>query len=746
MRYSLVESLRSFELPLWDRHAAMGFPLLADFQSGSFYPPHLIFLVFPFFGAIRGLFIFHYLVALSGAYLLCRLWRYPRDLAVLGAVLFTLGGTMISMTNLLNHFQTAVWLPWSVLLWERFLRKKSWANFVCLSLLLLLQLLAGSPEIYALSMCLLLCHAFGLESIEGRHQYVRVVCFLLAANVVVALLGMAQLLPTIELLGESRRQEPIPYPEAVNWSLNPFNLVNLFFLDKEVSAKMQPGPQLLFDAEIPFFISYYMGAVSLFGVSLWFFFSSAKEKLFLLGLVFVSLTLAFGAFTPVYPFLYGHVSFFGMLRYPEKFFFFTHALFLLMILRGLSEFLKAHVDHSNRALILLALVVSLLIVFYVFLRVSPELLLDFVTRSTVLPLPPQLNIGNTASVLVNLERQIGLWCGLLLVLFTGQRGYLRKALGSALLVTAVFIDLSWAHQSYQYLLKPDLVTRGPRILSAPATELNRLFYYPHGQSLHPSYFVIRRQPEFHEVHAILFANLLPNAGIFYGLDYMQDINALGKESYVKFLKFAQTIEPERRFRLLGALNVKHVVSFHSIDAPGITLVRHFPEHPSWLYRITQSVPRVYVVPNARVDRDANKTLTRLASADFDPQKEVILEHQPLNTNGRRDNFIGHTNILEYTNRQMAIHASLSDAGILVVADSFYPGWRAYVNGTEKEILRANLFFRGVSLPAGEHTIIFRYEPRSFVIGSAISLLTLSLIVAVTVGRYLRRRVGPTLPC
>ena len=41
LRFSLAEALKAGRLPLWDRHIAMGFPLLADFQSGVFYPPHL---------------------------------------------------------------------------------------------------------------------------------------------------------------------------------------------------------------------------------------------------------------------------------------------------------------------------------------------------------------------------------------------------------------------------------------------------------------------------------------------------------------------------------------------------------------------------------------------------------------------------------------------------------------------------------------------------------------------------------
>ena len=48
MRFSVAESFKAGELPLWDRHVAMGYPLLADFQSGVFYPPAVLYLILPF--------------------------------------------------------------------------------------------------------------------------------------------------------------------------------------------------------------------------------------------------------------------------------------------------------------------------------------------------------------------------------------------------------------------------------------------------------------------------------------------------------------------------------------------------------------------------------------------------------------------------------------------------------------------------------------------------------------------------
>ena len=102
-------------------------------------------------------------------------------------------------------------------------------------------------------------------------------------------------------------------------------------------------------------------------------------------------------------------------------------------------------------------------------------------------------------------------------------------------------------------------------------------------------------------------------------------------------------------------------------------------------------------------------------------------------------FQAEAQILEYENHLVNIQASLDSPGILVLADSFYPGWNAYVNGRQEKIYRANLFFRGVQLSPGTHTVQFRYEPRAFAIGRAVSVITLLLIVAFFILLYLRKR-------
>ena len=191
--------------------------------------------------------------------------------------------------------------------------------------------------------------------------------------------------------------------------------------------------------------------------------------------------------------------------------------------------------------------------------------------------------------------------------------------------------------------------------------------------------------------------------------------------------------------------MKYIVSFRELPH-GIPLIRHFPEYPSWLYRLERVVPRVYIVRKIAVEKGILKNLDRLSSADFDPLHEVILE-QPLEI-PQKKNFQAQARIVHYGNSRVIIEASLNGSGVLVLADSFYPGWRVYVDGNENKILRANFFFRGVPLSAGDHLVEFRYQPRSFAIGLVISLLTVSIIVvsSIVFAALERRRSvgnGPT---
>ena len=729
LRFTLYESFRSGELPLWNRHMAMGFPLLAAFQSGVFYPPHLLLLIPSFFAAIRVIFIFHFLIAGIGAYYLCRNWKFPPYLSIVGALLFALGGTVVSLSNLLNHFQTAVWLPWLVLSWEKVLGSCSWKSFLGFIFFTTMQFLAGSPELFAISMVLVLIDGVRVRQLMPAISYGKMLSVFVAANLLVLGLVMVQVLPTAELFLESRRQLPIPPQEAFHWSLKPISLLNLFFLDKEIDPTTSKGVRLFFGREAPFFLSYYLGAISAFGVSLWLYFSSLREKITLLGLVAASLIVALGGYTPIYPFLFRHLPLLGGLRFPEKVFFFTYVLLLYMTLKGLGDLLLQNEDRVRGPFAALAMVCAMWLGLYVFSSFNLDIVARFILSQNGNWLSSPDHAKILAGTMSNLERQVVLSLGFLLLIVLVKTKAIRLPLFAFLVVSAVFIDLASAHKSLLFPLRPNFAYESHRILEAREVDLNRFFYFPSGRDLHPSSVTIMGRPTLKESIALSFKNVLPNAGVLYGVDYFQEIDALGRQPYTDFLFFANQLNFKNQMKLLRTFNVKHLLAFSPLAEKSITLIRHFPDNFSWLYKIEGTIPRAYVVNKTAVEKNSNQVLRLLSSDEFDPTQEVVLESEiaipPMHQ------LRATAKIVRYENERVTIAASADNEAILVLADSHYPGWKAFVDGREEVIRRANLFFRAVPLPAGNHTVEFRYEPRSFTIGLVISVVTLIALAVVT---------------
>ncbi len=108
-----------------------------------------------------------------------------------------------------------------------------------------------------------------------------------------------------------------------------------------------------------------------------------------------------------------------------------------------------------------------------------------------------------------------------------------------------------------------------------------------------------------------------------------------------------------------------------------------------IYRNEDVLPRAFTVAAAEVMRDgAVVTLpARLAAAD-----------------------VGAAEVTEYAATRVAISCDMRADGYLVLADLYYPGWRAMVDGAPAEILACDGVFRAVALAPGRHTVVFSYRP------------------------------------
>jgi hypothetical protein len=100
-------------------------------------------------------------------------------------------------------------------------------------------------------------------------------------------------------------------------------------------------------------------------------------------------------------------------------------------------------------------------------------------------------------------------------------------------------------------------------------------------------------------------------------------------------------------------------------------------------------------------------------------------------------------VVNYEPQRVKLLARLDRPGLVILADTYYPGWRLTIDGKPAPILRANRMMRGAAVPAGQHTLVYTYEPRSFQIGAIISLLgAIVLMILVWSSTCRRLSVGP----
>jgi hypothetical protein len=731
IKFSVAESFKAGQLPLWEPHMATGFPLLAEFQSAVFYLPSIIFYLIPFFAAIQFSYVFHYAVAASGSYVLLRSWKQRIYVSIIGAILFSFGGTMVSLTNLLNHFQSAVWLPWLVYCGERAVKNKRWSPLVVFSLVAVCQLLAGSPEVFAFSAALLLADMVRMCGKKQSGVPFSNLARLSAAGLMIIGMAMVQLLPTAELILQSRRDHAIPAVEALGWSLRPSALIGLLLPILEPDTSLSGGVRLLFTDRLPFLLSNYLGNIAIFGFWSWLFAARVKERLFLVGLIAFSLLCAFGSYTPVYPQLYKWFPGFDSIRFPEKFYFITFALLLFGTVRGIGALMDGTEFRSNY-IILLGVPAAWLII-YSIVRLRPNVLAHWIQ-----PLQASHTAANPATIaaiFVSIEKQIAISIVLAAIFLLHHLKVLRAGLLQVLLILVVFVDLSVANKPLHFLRDKNRIQDAPRILEKPPPYA-RMFYYPPGENLHPSFVSVTGQPSYEKGTEVALTNLLPNAGLMYGFEYFQDIDALGRRTYTDFLNFINGLRADRRGKLLRALNVKYVVTFHSLNIKGVNLLHEFPEHYSRIYEVIDGVPRTYLASHPVYDPDPVSTLQRLSSEAFDSAREVVID-APIRLE-REAEFQGNARIESYQNHRVRVTARLNESGILVLADAFYPGWKVYVDKHPERILRANYLFRGVELTPGNHIVEFVYDPTSFKIGLFISLMTVGVVLATPLCVRLRR--------
>jgi hypothetical protein len=155
-------------------------------------------------------------------------------------------------------------------------------------------------------------------------------------------------------------------------------------------------------------------------------------------------------------------------------------------------------------------------------------------------------------------------------------------------------------------------------------------------------------------------------------------------------------------------------------------------------------PRAFLVPTARVAPSLGTALSQMIHQPFQPDQEVILaDDTTTQSTGLAGDRGGHgtARITSYQPDDVQVHTSADGNAWLVLSDTYYPGWTATVDGEPATVLRGDVLFRVVPVPAGEHDVELRFEPGSLKVGLAISLACcVCVLIALGVaGRSTRRR-------
>ncbi|MCL4359644.1 YfhO family protein [Patescibacteria group bacterium] len=194
---------------------------------------------------------------------------------------------------------------------------------------------------------------------------------------------------------------------------------------------------------------------------------------------------------------------------------------------------------------------------------------------------------------------------------------------------------------------------------------------------------------------------------------------------------------QRRDRLLDILGVSMLL-YKTDEVPVSGGARPVWQDADWyIRRRPTAYPRAFLVNHSVVERGPDRILKTLLDPSFSPRTTAILEADTGYPVDERAS--GSATIRLYTPNSIEITTRATGSTLLVLSDTYYPGWRAAVDGHETPIYRADYAFRAIRIDGGTHSVRFFYAPDSFRYGVYLSLV--SIVVACTLFLVRSRRYG-----
>ncbi|MBV9545870.1 MAG: hypothetical protein JOY61_15980, partial [Chloroflexi bacterium] len=650
--------------------------------------------------------------------------------AVIGGLAYAFGGFAVGQVGHLNQISAAAWLPAVLLAYDHFRVRRQMRFLAFGALAIAMQLLAGHPqETY---MSLIVLGLYGVVTAPWRRPRELVWNALAGCGFCLlgAVLAAAQLLPTLELAPLSIRGAGVNWSDAVAGSLPSYLAVRALL-----------PPYWLY---VPY--TEYLGYVGVVPVVLGLVaLATARGRPVIFGvlLCFLGVFFALGENNPLYAWFFYTVPGFDTFRVPARWLLaweFGAALMASLgadwISRGSQLSLRRVSFWARAGLVLLIVVAGVW-----WQRESGE---PFPQRRTPL---------------------LFLALGLATLALCAWPRFGRPILAVAALVAITAGEL-WAvsADSPARLAPPPSFTVGETtqwLQEMGVTDSERLLSMARPEYVPAIEDSVRMQlsgmrPEL--IDSVLIAQkwrdtLTPNIPLEFGLNTADGYDG-GVLPLLRWFQLSGVLVDNPRSdgvlltrlnsvpddRVLDLLGVRYVIANAETDVRADMQTVDFND--LLLFARPDAVPRSLVVFGWSSAPDDDAALARLAAADFDSNREVVVSGAVAAPNGGAAAPLTVTPDIQQPEKWHA-HVSLTQPGYLLQREAWYPGWRVRVDGLDTPMLRADLLFRAVPLPEGEHDVTIYFDSASFDRGALLSLLGLLVVLAVLawplLAPHLRRR-------
>jgi len=787
-RFFWVDSIRQGNFPLWNPYQFSGHPFFANPQHGILYPLNVLFFLFPFDTAFNAIIILHFFLGGLFTYFFLKDLKANSAGALVSGLIFMLGGYLLSLHSLLTILLSVVWTPLIMMFFRRALDIPGLKNEIFVAIFMSISFLGGGIEIvygnfFVLLFMVIFYSTSYMTSVEDKPRRGKLISSLpiywgrikflserlrslLVVFILFLFLSAVQLFPFLELLYHSIRGSGISYQEATIWSFAPRDILLFFlpdafgyFLDMKKYWVTQCWLKTLYTGGFPFILSLIFfltprSPLSPSGEN-----NTLKRfdnnRKFYFSLMLFSLFLSLGSFNPLYPFVFKYVPFFNGIRYPVKFLYIF--IIVLSITAGLgfkrlSEFSKGNeLPFLKKLLLVFSLASGLLLIFLVLGHPGIEHFL----KGKGIDAPAfnhlSINLYHAKRFLfylalffllmrVGYEIRWKRWVEILLIFFLtadlfGNMGFYGKEKTSEYFQkTRIMQKITSDKGNFRTFSTSKTISLDHPLLIAETSPLD-VFKEKHL----PTMNLLYRLPNIWGIDVVRLKRIDELYHAFTGAASISATNLV--ELYgVKYIISVTPIEEDPRFELV-------YVRLEGLQGKKEDLLK---ANTVKLYRNRNPLPRAWLVKDYKV-MDAGAILPAMVSKEFNPQKEVLLEEMPeqaakkgaVNNKYRKGagepprEILGSVKIISERNNKINFLVKTTENAILVLNESFFPGWKVLVNGTEEKIYRANYTFQAVPLKAGSQRVEFVYAPLTFKIGAGITLL--GIIGCILVGWMGRRR-------